>query len=110
MEILDAEEQTSEVVPDHFGGHGLHFANDVEHFLAVNILHDKIDIFLIVECLDKAYDIGEYNLLQDLLLLDDTILQLLILDVLLGNALDCVEVGTELNVLDEVDLPKLTLS
>ena len=49
----------------------------------MDVLHNKIDIFFVMECLHKANYVGKYSLLEYLLLLDHSFLHLLFLNVLL---------------------------
>jgi len=68
MKILDTEKKGPKVVSDHFSVHAFHFPDDVKHFLTVDILHDKINIFFIVEGFDKANDVGKDDFLKNLFL------------------------------------------
>lgn len=66
----------------------------------MDILHDKVDVLLIVEGLDEANNIRKYNFFQNLFLLYDTFLKFLILDILLRNTFDSIKIGAKLNILD----------
>ena len=86
VQEVEGDKETGDIVFDHIEGLSLDPANDVEHLLAVDVLHDELDRFLI------------NGLLFKILLLDDGLLRFLLADVLLGEALDGEEVDTELHI------------
>ena len=82
MQVLEEDKETGDIVLEHIEGLSLDLADDVEHLLALNLLHDELDKLLM----------GKNGLLKNILLLDDGLLRFLA-DVLLGEALDGEEVS-----------------
>jgi hypothetical protein len=89
MKVLNGKEKTSKVVPDHICAHRLDLSNDIKHLLPMDILHYKIYILFVMKRLHIAHYVGEYDLLEDSFLSNNSLFHLLLLNVLLTKGLNC---------------------
>lgn len=72
MQVFDGQEKASEVIASYRFIERWHLSDHLEHLFTADVLHQQEDIFLIVECFDKANNIRKYCLLEDLFLLNYT--------------------------------------
>jgi hypothetical protein len=59
MKMLNCQQETAKEISSNFSVNKRQFPNHIEHFLSLNILHQKVNVLLVMEGLGESNDVGE---------------------------------------------------